>query len=225
MNTSKNPIAHTNRRGKTYYLHAATTKKGAVRYVMKTKPEGALTAVPEGMEIVEGPNGEVSARRIQPQEINPLEIQLVEAKLAALGLLGYRAAAKGQDIVVYEPQRTIEDLREIADIVSGGQMAETRHLSRIFPELGSAMDAVRAALGVEMENTIAARAESLVETSRVEPILRFTLKDKKGRIFSVDRMTFRGSGGWRWLSAGMPLGEAADTYLKHLGKDSFFEPM
>mgnify|MGYP001205295511 CR=1 FL=1 len=35
-------------------------------------------------------------------------------------------------------------------------------------------------------------------------------------------MTYRGEGGWHVLDA-LPLGAAAKRYVKHLGRDSFFE--
>ena len=56
-------VSHTNRRGKTYYLHITTTEKGATRFVLKTTRAGALDALPDGLEIVEGPNGEACRAR------------------------------------------------------------------------------------------------------------------------------------------------------------------
>ncbi len=219
------PISHTNRMGKTYYLHAATTKKGATRYVMKTTQAGALDAVPDGMEIVEGPNGEVSARKIQAQEINPLEIQLIEAKLAALGLRGYRVGEKGPHLTVYEPWRSAGDLQELADSFNSANMIGLKFLSRMFPDgdpfLDSATESTRRAEFRSSDSGI----DKMLETSRVEPVLRFTLEDKAKRMFSVERMTYRGSGGWHSLSWKMSLQKAAETYLKHLGKESFFELM
>ena len=105
--------SHTNRKGKTYYLHAVRTRKGTLRHVMKASAKGALSGLPDGHEIVEGVNGEVSVRRKRPQPINPLETQLVESGLDKLGLKGYRVAAKDKHITVYEPIKKEEDLREI----------------------------------------------------------------------------------------------------------------
>jgi hypothetical protein len=219
------PVSRTNRMGKTYYLHAATTKKGATRYVMKTTRAGALDAVPDGMEIVEGPNGEVSARKIQAREINPLEIQLIEAKLAALGLRGYRVAEKGPHLTVYEPWRSAGDLQELADSLNGARMSELSILSRMFPDGNPFLDSARESVPRAELGRSDSRIDEMLDTSRVEPVLRFTLEDKAKRMFSVDRMTYRGSGGWHSLSWKMSLQKAAETYLKHLGKESFFELM
>lgn len=219
MAKSDKPVSRTNRMGKTYYLHAATTKKGATRYVMKTTRAGALDAVPDGLEIVEGPNGEVSARKIMAREINPLEIQLIEAKLAALGLRGYRVGEKGPTLTVYEPWRSAGDLQELADSLSGARMSEMNFLSRMFPDGNSFLDSARK-IGL---SDLSIDAE--LASSRVEPVLRFTLEDKARRMFSVERMTYRGDGGWRSLDFNLSLPKAAEIYLKHLGKESFFELM
>lgn len=106
-------VSHTNRHGVTYFLHRTATKKGATRYVMKKSAEGALAAIPEGMEIVEDPNGLVSARRIQPQRIAPEEVALIEGHIATLGLRGYRTAASGYYITVYAPLQSVEEIEEI----------------------------------------------------------------------------------------------------------------
>lgn len=217
MPKSDQPVSRTNRMGKTYYLHAATTKKGAIRYVMKTTRAGALSAVPDGMEIVEGPNGEISARKIQVREINPLEIQFIEAKLAALGLQGYRVAEKGPHLTVYEPWRSATDLQELHDFLAGGQRSELSVLSRMFPDGNPFLDSV-GAIGLSESNV-----DEQLASSRVEPVLQFTLKDKAKRTFSVARMSYRGAGGWHSLSRGLSLQKAAESYLKHLGKESFFE--
>jgi len=219
------PVSRTNRMGKTYYLHAATTKKGATRYVMKTTQAGALDAVPDGMEIVEGPNGEVSARKIQAREINPLEIQLIEAKLAALGLRGYRVAEKGPHLTVYEPWRSAGDLQELADSLTGARMSELSVLSRMFPAGNPFLDSAREMIDQAESRPSGLRIDEMLDSSRVEPVLRFTLEDKAKRTFSVERMTYRGDGGWHWIARAMPLQKAAETYLKHLGKESFFELM
>lgn len=219
MAKSAKPVSRTNRMGKTYYLHAATTKKGATRYVMKTTRAGALDAVPDGMEIVEGPNGEISARKIVAREINPLEIQLIEAKLVTLGLRGYRVAEKGPHLTVYEPGRSVGDLQELADMLSCARMSEMNFLSRMFPDGSPFLDSARETGLSDLS------IDAKLASSRVDPVLRFTLEDKAKRMFSVERMTYRGDGGWRSLDFSLSLQKAAETYLKHLGKEGFFELM
>ena len=57
---------------------------------------------------------------------------------------------------------------------------------------------------------------------RYAPVLQFKLIDKKDRRFMVARMTYRGEGGWHTLDV-MQLAAAATYYIRHLGKDSFFD--
>ena len=70
-------IHYINRKGKTYYLHTATTKAGKTRYVMTRVAEDAVTKLPEGYAITENVNGQVSAGRIKPRPITMLEEAMV----------------------------------------------------------------------------------------------------------------------------------------------------
>lgn len=56
------------------------------------------------------------------------------------------------------------------------------------------------------------------------PIMRFILTDKTKRLFNPERYCFRGSVD-DWISIGPPamIDRLADTYFKHLGRDSFYE--
>ena len=58
-------IQYTNRKGKTYYLHAVTTKAGKICYVITRIAEYALTEFPEAYVITEKVVCQVSARRIK----------------------------------------------------------------------------------------------------------------------------------------------------------------
>ncbi len=57
-----------------------------------------------------------------------------------------------------------------------------------------------------------------------QPILRFTLIDAEQRLFAPERYCFRGSVD-DWIPIGEPdtIEKLAVKYLKHLGKDSFYE--
>lgn len=188
------PVSHTNRKGKTYYLHAVTRKTGKTGYAMKSIPEGALTDMPEGYVISEGVNGEVSVGRPAPREITELEEALVASKLKELGLQRYRHQIKGAYITIYEPNMGELELREMyADFTVLNRTAMERHI------------------------------ENRLDTSSVSPVMRFQIVDKSKRGFQAERMTYRGNCGWRWLGRAAPLAALLDTYLPHLGKESFFE--
>lgn len=56
------------------------------------------------------------------------------------------------------------------------------------------------------------------------PVMRFLLKDEAKRIFQPERYCFRGSVE-DWISIGAPdlLNKLIGRFLKHLGRDSFYE--
>lgn len=64
---------------------------------------------------------------------------------------------------------------------------------------------------------------SLAASAPLMPVLRFVLDDEEQRMFVVERMCYRGSvDGWYGLDGG-PLEELAERYIRHIGKESFFE--
>ena len=190
------PVHYTNRKGKTYYLHAKTTKVGKTRYVMaRTAEEDALTELPEGYTIGESVNGQVYVGRIQPRVITPLEESLVKAELEKLGLHRYRCEVKGVYITVYEPLRCESDYSEMLKEMGVFAWKMEKHLTE------------------------------MIDKGPFEPVMRFHLFDQEKRIFEGERMTYRGRGGWRSLHDFKTLTELTRKYLPHLGKDSFFELM
>jgi hypothetical protein len=215
--------SYTNRKGKTYYLHSVKNRKGALRYVMKASPAGALNALPDGHEIVEGVNGEVSVRRKKPQLIKPLEVQLVKSGLEKRGLQGYRAAAKDKRITVYEPLKKEEDYQELLGLQAAYSQQFVESIAAHLPDDSPEMASMHQLLGQVDDAPREATIQRLVPDSPVEPVLRFTLSNKEKRLFDVERMTYSGEGGWHYPAFGMRLADAAREYLPHLGKESFFE--
>jgi len=186
-------IHYTNCKGKTYYLHDAITKTGKTRYVMTRIAEGALTKLPEGHVITESVNGQVSVGRIQPRLITELEEARVKSELERLGLINYRIAVKRAYITIYEPLYHEDDYLPMLK-----QMG-------VFPTM--------------MKKILA----KMTAKGPFDPVMRFRITDEDRRLFSVERMTYRGNGGWMSLHDSGTLMELIQTYLKHLGKDSFYD--
>ena len=63
----------------------------------------------------------------------------------------------------------------------------------------------------------------LTRGMRYSPVLRFVLDDEQARIFHVERMTYRGEGGWSWPLDQGQLTDLVVEFLPHLGEDSFFD--
>ncbi len=57
---------------------------------------------------------------------------------------------------------------------------------------------------------------------RYEAMLKFTLDNPESRLFSIERMTWSGDGGWMYLASGK-LEKLVKKYARHIGQDSFFE--
>lgn len=211
-------VSHTNRCGVTYYVHAARTKTGRVCYVAKRTAEGALPRLPEGLEIVENVNGQVSVRTVRRPLILPLEEQLVRQSLERHDRRQYRAEAKDRFITIHEPQYDPE-----------GMVARLADPLGDWGELGRTVGAiVRRQVGdTAWEEYLCQRrerAERQVERGmRYSPVLRFQLDDADRRLYSVDRMRYTGYGGWLALSFGLALPAACDRYIPLLGTEKLFE--
>ncbi len=208
---------YTNRKGVIYYLHARIAGGGKIRYTLKRSAEGALSAMPPGYEVVENVNGQASVRRARPRKITAEEEAVVQSSLERHGLHAYRLEVKGDDITVFEPDRDPAAIAAVFD-----------PLSTLPIGIGKQVEAmVRKQLGDEtLEQYVHDRKQQLragiEQTMRYAPVLRFRLVDQKRRRFKVTRMSYRGEGGWHALDV-TPLAEGAKRYIKHLGKESFFD--
>jgi hypothetical protein len=162
-----------------------------VRYVFaRTVGEGAVNEIPDGYDVQENVNGQVSLAKARPRSIFGAEEKAVRSRLEELSLGVYRAEVKGDAVVVHEPQRSLDLL-----------------------------------LGPSPQSPFASR-ERLEEWARggnYGPVLRFVLDDPGSRTFHVERMTYRGDGGWSWPLGSGKIKKLAKQYVSHLGKESFFD--
>ena len=191
------PISYTNRKNRTYYLCQGTTKKGRIRYYFAREPsEKCLEEVPAGYEIVESVNGVVSIRKLRPQVISDLEVQTVKAVLRDHSdLRGYRVDVREKAIVIYES--SAGGIDDVAERIFGLRIPD------------SMRDEIR---------------ETETLHAHYSPVMRFVLVDEEDRLFSAERMCHRGSiDGWLSLHNEGRIHDLAETYICHLGKDSFYD--
>ena len=190
------PIHYTNRKDQTYYLHLGSTRSGLPYCYFAMESEGNLAdAIPAGYEVFEKPNGQVYLRKIQPKIITDEEAALVEKALKRFcDLKDWRVEVKKNAIIVYTPNQ--ENMDGIA------------HLARTA--FGASTAQVQAMLKRVMTFT---------------PEMRFILEDKEKRLFIVQRYCYSGSID-DWIdveTAGLAdLGKLV-KYVKHLGKESYFD--
>ena len=66
--------------------------------------------------------------------------------------------------------------------------------------------------------------ERLEHETSYGPILRFILEDEKQRIFIAERFCFKGSvDDWIYIGGPDSLENLLQSFLKHLGQDSFYD--
>jgi len=218
-------FCHTNRLGVTYYVHETRTKAGARRHVIKPVAEGALAAVPEGMEVVENIHGQVSVRAVRERIILPLEEAMVQQALVTHGREKYRVETKGKDITIYDPNNDVDEGMDLFD-----------RYNRPGFGFGVAVDkAMRERVGDAAWENYRRQEEKNYNRKREEyrqylerrmqysPIFRLCLSDAKRRRFVPERMSYRGMGGWKRINDSMPLSAACDRYIPLLGTDKIFE--
>ncbi len=209
---------YVNRKGIAYFLHESRTKAGKVRYTLKRSADGAMSDLPAGYEALENVNGQASVRKARPRQIAPLEEKLAQAARKSHGLGRYRIEVKGRHITVFEPDRDVDEIAEL--------LSPFGTLGELGRQLESAM---RKQLGdAVIDGYVQHKKEEsrrwLEETTHYSPVLRFHLQDAERRTFAVERMTWMDEGGW-WHLSTLPLPEALETYLPHVGKESFFDLM
>ncbi len=209
-------FSYTNRKDVTYYLHESRTKTGKVRYTLKRSAEGAAAKRPPGYEVVENVNGKASVRKVRPRRITSLEEKLVQGALESHGLNDYRVEVKANFITVFEPDRDADEMAKLADPFAMWGALGAALQSEMRKELGDA--AVDGYVQSKKDET----RRWIQQRMTYSPVLRFRLCDESRRVFEVERMTYLGDGGW-WTLDRLPLTEAVESYLPHLGQESFFD--
>lgn len=91
----------------------------------------------------------------------------------------------------------------------------------VYEPIGGDPERIAEALGVPRS-----ALRSLEEKAQLTPVLRFRLIDKRSREFCVERMCYLGGiDGWMSLGDADKIEKLARRYVKHLGRESFFELM
>jgi hypothetical protein len=188
------PVTHTNRKGKTYYLHQGMTKKGNPNYFFALRDEGDLVeTIPPGYEIYENPNAQVFLRRKRAPIITDEELATVKAGMQQYCRLErFIIDVKKNAIIIYTPDQDVDLLVDTLDSLRkpGGRSAK-------------------------------AVVEKFLTYS---PMLQFVLVDKEQRLFETQRYNFLGSiDDWMTIDFKGTLPKLVKTYVQHLGEDTFYE--
>jgi hypothetical protein len=188
-------IQHTTRMGKTYYLYSTSGKAKKSQYYFSTKMEGnPVHVLPEGFEIYENIRGQVFLRRKVTQLITDAELESVRQALRKQAEeWRYKVEVKKDILTIYEASQNFGFLDEMPFLF--GQQKEKAK-------------------------------EYLKNSASFQAVLRFILTDPEKRIFRAERYCFRGSiDDWVPIGAavGAKLPALLDKFIRHLGKESFYE--
>jgi hypothetical protein len=181
--------------GQTYTLHQGKTKKGNPKYFFALRDEGDLVEViPPGCEVYENPNNaQVFLRRIQAQIITDEEVAVVEA--------GMRQYCSLEQFIVGVKKNAIVIYTPDQDVDSLVDLFGSFHSSQ--------------------ETRVADVLQEILDYS---PMLQFILTDKTNRLFVTQRYSFLGSiDDWIFIGNKDVLPSLVKTYVRHLGKDSYYE--
>ena len=183
-----------NSRNIEYFLHKGQTKTGKDKYYFSQKSDGSTDGtVPNGYETYEAPNRQFFIRKIQKKIITDEEKKVVEDGLKNFSNLKSFKIQIKKNKIIVYTPN--QDVDTIADI-----------MGRYAP------------IGEETRDFI---RKSVIEYS---PEMQFVLIDKKERLFNVERYNYRGSiDDWMKIGYMESLDKLVKNYVKHLGKESFFE--
>ena len=228
------PFSYVNRKGHTYYIHEGVTKTGKPKYFVSRDGSNVLAKVPPGFEVTEDVNAIVFIQRIAPKIIPDADVDVVRKKVASCKhLADYQVQTKRDQIIIYAPigLDTADDLDRsdifsVIDILKpyaeklGGIdviLERTAKQAGVTKETLSKIDAEGAA-----EKKRKTR-ETYLQNIQFDAVLRFTF-NRLTNSYLCERRYYRGDGGWITLKAGK-LAVLASKYIRHIGKESFYELM
>lgn len=188
-------IIHTARSGKRYYLHLKPRKDGRPNYFFSTDPEGPMADTMPAGYEVYESIGGQVFLRRKTAQV----ISEAEFEIVRQALI---SLAEGWCYKA-EIKKNMIVIHEASQDISW--------IESLAPRLGPA-----------------ALREAAIRRARYMAVLRFILVDQTKRRFAVERYCFRGSVD-RWISIGedspSDLSTLVKKYVRHLGKDSFYDLM
>ena len=187
-------VKYTNSKKLTYYLQKSITKSGFSKYYFSSKKNGELVnQIPQGYEIFENPNGRVYLRKAQPTQITKHEEHIVNDGMNKFSILNYSKLVIKKDTIII--------------YTSDQNIDEAIIVLKSFRKFKKG----------ELENYI----EKIIHYS---PTLKFVLVDSGNRIFQTKRYCYLGSNNdWIDIGASGKLDKLVKKYVRHLGKESYFE--
>jgi hypothetical protein len=191
-------VKYVNRRGDEYYLFQGVTKTGKPKYYVSLKAES---------------NAGVRINSL------PSDFELFESPIDSRVSIRKRIPS---DIYENELQFVQERTNAMVQNVLTRVVCEGRTIVIYESASPDEFKSMAAAFGGMTSRFV----EVMQSSSPMSPAFRFKLIRKKERVFEAQRFCFRGGiEDWISLHHEGTLDELCQYYLKHLGKESFYELM
>lgn len=191
-------MKYVNRFGSCYYVFQGVTKTGKPKYYVSRKPESESGV---------------------PIDALPDDFELFESPEDARVSIRKRVPL---EISENELQFVREQIDARVSNIPTRVVCERRCIVIYESEVSNGLSSLGAMLGGWIPTNLRAPQFS----GHMSPAFRFKLISKKDRIFEAQRYCFRGSiNDWISLDHEGTLDELCPYYLKHLGKESFYELM
>ncbi|MGK5082980.1 hypothetical protein WDW37_06715 [Bdellovibrionota bacterium FG-1] len=229
---STRPFSYVNRKGDAYFLHQGTTKLGKPKYFFSRSPEGSLSEIPSGFVVTESINAVVSLARPRPTLIPTPDTKSVETRVRSYRhLVHHHVESKGNSILIYAPigQDLIERTKpeEFSVLASLKPFFESlgrspgEFLSEIASNTGMTVEQIQQMDKAASEEKRSRFTDKFKQTMQYDPVMRFVFEKHSGQ-YRVDRRCYRGEHDWLSLGVGS-IESLAAKYVRHIGKESFFE--
>jgi hypothetical protein len=184
---------YTSRTGRRYYLHTRTKRGGGIQYYLSTQAEGSLAGAV--------PDG----------------FEIYES------VLGQVFLRRNQPKLIRDQEKAI--VTRAVETVRSTNLYKIEVRGKVLTvfESASGFDRIGGFVPLPAKDLAAKRA--LEERfASYQAVLRFILMDSVARLFAPERFCFRGSID-DWISIGPPepLSKLISKYVKHLGRDSFYD--
>ena len=230
---AKTPYFFTNHSGDKYFVHEGKTKTNRPKYFVSKRGDGAIAKVPRGFEVAENINGQVFVRKpLDRSLISSTDLKAARSVLKSCKhLKDYKIETKGSAIIVFQPDNNGAILalqrEKIAPFSDYEPMLKllgrnlNDFLKQIANDAGCSPKQIRSLALKEARERKERLEAHLRANTHFSPIMRFTL-GKAGNKYQAERKCFRGEQNWLPLESGA-IKTLAKKYIRHIGKDSFFD--
>ncbi len=226
------PASFTNRMGQQYFAQQGVTKTGKPKYFASRKSEGALVRLPKGFIFGESINGVVTMQRPKHSVLPEKDVELTKQQLEKFRhLQNHRIEMRDKSIIIHEPVG-MDAIETLVKVGAPSMLESLKSMAGRHFESALVNAAKNMGISVEEFKRLDAAAAALRNKKAIEhmrcniqytAIMRFTMASHS-ESYQAERRCYRGNEDWATLGVG-PLEKLLKRYVRHIGKESFFDLM